>query len=355
MTRFDKTILLACVIVLTIGCLCSADQTPVAPGDPVDYNDIAIYPERWNQLEDRPKLFPWVGDEIVFLTARADLDHKVVNRLLNRLDTGWLVYAELTGRRPAPFKQLAGKPTITAVPVGNLTCGYGCGYVGATGIEVTGFYNKDYAQLKARPKAMPHYYFYEMGRNFYTFDDRHSLFTTGYAVFMRYVCMDVLKCEDDDLQTRKTIEAAEGLFAKGDMDFFKGFTPIAGLDEKAPRLKDERGRWIQPSDQPVLYASAMLKLYRDCGGEEWLKRFYRQLAGCPNVDPKSDGAALGQSLNWLVSASCAAGKDLTPVFVDRWHLRLSPETRAALAAVAWADPNLSARTIVMDLASIAGS
>ena len=43
---------------------------------------------------------------------------------------------------------------------------------------------------------MPHYYFYEMGRNFYTFGDRHSLFITGYAVFMRYACMDALKCED---------------------------------------------------------------------------------------------------------------------------------------------------------------
>ena len=47
---------------------------------------------------------------------------------------------------------------------------------------------------------MPHYVFYEMGRNYYTFGDRHSCFITGFAVFMRYVCMDALKCEDTDAQ-----------------------------------------------------------------------------------------------------------------------------------------------------------
>lgn len=37
-------------------------------------------------------------------------------RLLTRLDDGWQLYAELTGRRPTPFKQLDGKPALVAVP-----------------------------------------------------------------------------------------------------------------------------------------------------------------------------------------------------------------------------------------------
>jgi hypothetical protein len=44
-----------------------------------------------------------------------------------------------------------------------------------------------------------------MGRNFYTFGDRHSCFTTGFAVFMRCVCMDTLGCHDDDRRTREVI------------------------------------------------------------------------------------------------------------------------------------------------------
>ena len=61
----------------------------------------------------------------------------------------------------------------------------------------------------------------------------------------------------------------------------------------------------------------MLKLRRDCGGQAWLKRLFRQLSTCPNVKPQDREAALRQSLNWLVLASCAARRDLSNVFADR--------------------------------------
>jgi len=308
-------------------------------------------PQHWKETSTSTMLFPWWGREVVFLTTRSDVDREVMARLLARLDAGWRLYADLTGRRPAPFKLLDGKPTMIAVPNADFTCGYGCGYVGATGIEFAGFYGEDCTLLRSNPKAMPHYYFYEMGRNFYTFDDRHSLFITGYAVFMRYVCMDALKCRDPDAGTRRAIEAAEKLFAESDMSFLQGFTTVAGLDEKAPRLKDKKGEWLSPSDQPVIYASAMLKLRRDCGGDAWLKRFFAQLAACPEVKPENEAAALRQSLSWLISASCAAKKDLSPVFADRWRMPLTPQTRQALAAVNWTDPNLAAPQILKALPS----
>lgn len=328
--------------------LCGA-ELGVQPGAPVECNEIVIDPQHWKQTNTPTMLFPWQGKEVVFLTTRRDVDREVMARLLARLDDGWRLYADLTGRRPSLFKQLNGKPTMIAVPNADFTCGYGCGYVGATGIEFAGFYDADCNLLASNPTAMPHYYFYEMGRNFYTFDDRHSLFVTGYAVFMRYVCMDVLKCEDPDFQTRRTIEAAEKLFAESDMSFLKGFTTVAGLDEKAPRLKNKQGEWITPADQPVIYASAMLKLRRDCGGDPWLKRFFAQLAACPEIKPEDEKAALRQSLSWLISASCAAKKDLSPVFADRWRMPLTPQTRQTLATIHWTDPNLSAPQVLKAL------
>ena len=60
--------------------------------------------------------------------------------------------------------------------------------------------------VETQPQAMPHYAFYEMGRNFYTFGDRHSCFLTGYAVFMRYVCMGTLECADPDRETRRAMD-----------------------------------------------------------------------------------------------------------------------------------------------------
>jgi hypothetical protein len=353
MIRSNGTRVLLCLFAGLIWCAPVRAVSAIAPGAARDCNDIVFYPERWKETNTSTMLYPWPGREVVFLTTRKDLDREVMARLLTRLDDGWRLYAELTGRRPDPFKLFDDKPALVAIPSAELTCGFGCGYIGCTGIEFAGFYGEDYQLLRESPKAMPHYYFYEMGRNFYTFGDRHSLFITGYAVFMRYVCMDVLQCEDPDIEVRRGIEVAEKLFAESDMGFLQGFTTLAGLDEKAPRLKNKQGEWFHPSDQPVMYASVMLKLRRDYGGEKWLKRFFAQLATCPEIEPKDEQAALRQSLNWLVCASCAAQKDLSCVFADRWRMPLSPRVREALAATNWTEPDLAAPQILKTLGGFA--
>ena len=101
-----------------------------------------------------------------------------------------------------------------------------------------------------------------------------------------------------------------------------------------------------PSDQPVMYATAMLKLRKDHGGDAWVAKFFRHLQQCPEISPDTEAHALAQSLNWLVAASCAAGKDLTPVFVDRWRMPLDPATRETLHKVDWASPGLDAAQVI---------
>jgi len=90
----------------------------------------------------------------------------------------------------------------------------------------------------------------------------------------------------------------------------------------------------------VMYASAMLKLHRECGKDDWLKRFYAILAECPEVKPDSKEAGLRQSLHWYVAASMAAGRDLSAVFCDRWKLPLSARARKAAAGVEWGQKGL---------------
>jgi hypothetical protein len=343
------------LLVLTLGMSAIAADTPptaIQPGTPVDYSQLAFNPDRWQKRGLSTSFYPWQGKEILFLTTTNSFDPKVMAAFLDRLDAGWRLYTELTGRRPNLFKQIGGKPVIAAVPDAGLTCGYGCGYIGATGIEVGGFYDHDYPLLARDPKAFPHYYFYEMGRNFYTFSDRHSLFITGYAVFMRYVCMDGLKCEDPDAPTREAIEKAESLFAASGLDFLQGFTTFGGLDEKAPRLKHADGRWLQPSDQPVMYSSAMLKLRKDHGGDGWVKRFFAELVKCPKIKVQNREDALRQSRNWLVAASCAARKDLSPVFVERWKFPLSPLETEVMRKMQWDAPETDAARVLEQLAAL---
>lgn len=327
----------------------AAGAADLQPGVPIDYGKLAFRPDAWKKAGLATQMTPWAGDQIVFLTTNSNLDGVVMGRFVARLDAGWKLYAELTGAKPRPFKQLDGKATIAAVPRGELTCGLGCGYIGVTGIEVCGFYNYDYQLMRNQTNALPHYYFYEMGRNYYTFGDRHVLFLTGYAVFMRYICMDTLGCDDPDRATRKTIEEAEALYAKTDLDFLRAFTAVCGLGEKEPRLKRADGQPLQPSDQPVLYASAMLKLWREHGGNAWLKKFYAELAKCPPCKGQGREAALRQSLNWLVATSCAAQQDLSGVFADRWRLPLSRATRAAFVQIKWHDPATDAIAVLAQL------
>jgi hypothetical protein len=80
-----------------------------------------------------------------------------------------------------------------------------------------------------------------------------------------------------------------------------------------------------------------------------VKRFYRQLATCPEVKPDKPEGAMSQARMWLVAASVAAGKDLTPLFVDRWRLPMGPMTRKAMKQVKWKTKELTADAVLQSL------
>jgi hypothetical protein len=286
----------------------------------------------------------WKGRNVVFVTSQGRLDPKLMSKWVERLDGGWDVYADLTGRKPKLNIHRYGKAIIEAVPDEQMEVkrAAGLGYVGCTGVQIMMFYKTNYPNLEKDPESMPHYVFYEMGRNFYTFEDRHSCFTCGFSVFMRYVCMDALDCRDLDPHERKAIELAESLHAKGTMGFLKCFTNANGLSEKEPRLKKNNGEGLHPSDQPVMYASAMLRLRRECGGDAWVKRFFAELARCPESNPNTRTGALAQCWYWYLCSSVAARRDLADVFCDKWRMPLDDSTRQALKQVAWDSPNTHA-------------
>ena len=337
-------------LVFSTSSLLHAQEDAVKSIEPAaaDYSKLAFYPDRWKKAGADFEMLAWEGQNVVFLTKKGEYKKDELSAFVGRLDEGWQAYAELVGEQPRRLKAFRGKPTICALPKSNLSCGYGCGFVGATGIEASAFYSIDLPNFKKHPNSFQHYYFYEMGRNYFVFGDRHSLFTTGYAVFMRYVCMDRLSCKDLDAKTRQTIQRCEEVYAKSDIAFFDAFTNL-GSGEKANRLKDANGRRISPSDQPVMYATAMLKLRRDFGGDDFVKRFYHALRDCSPAKATSIESAQVQAFNWLVCASIAAQKDLTPVFADRWRMPVSDSQRAILEKTNWQNDSLNAKQIVASL------
>ena len=329
------------VVAMCLGSSAAEPDKPAAGAEKtIDYAPLAFQPKTWQERGMDTQMMVWPGKGIVFLVQPGAYEPELMKKWVNRLDQGWALYRDITGRSPRLFKQVGNQPVIAAVPAGGFTCGAGCGYVGSTGIELAMFHTDNYPALKADPESMPHYVYYEMGRNFYTFGDRHSCFITGFAVFMRYVCMDAIGCKDVDLPTRRTIESLEPMFKSSKLDFVELFTNAAGTGEKGHRIKDAKGRAITPSDQPCTYASAMMRLHRECGGNDWLKRFFAQLALCPEVKPSSPEDARTQCWNWMICASVAAKRDLSPVFADEWGLAIHAEARAQLAKINWKDDSL---------------
>jgi hypothetical protein len=159
---------------------------------------------------------------------------------------------------------------------------------------------------------------------------------------MRYVCVDTLKLVDNDKNTRKVIFAAIDEYEASDLPFLPTFTNADGLTEKQNRLKSS------PTDQPVMYASAMLRLHKEFG-DDWLKQFFRQLATCPGSNPKVKAGAQQQCFHWFLAASVAARKDLSPIFVQKWRLQLTRPQQEALQTIDWNSPELEAGTIVNEM------
>ncbi|TWT84415.1 hypothetical protein CA13_58930 [Planctomycetes bacterium CA13] len=308
-----------------------------------DASNLAFYPKRWKEHGQEFDMLVWEGENVALLTSPGEYDSKVIAGFVSRLDDGYRVYQDIIGVAPRPYKQYQEKATICAVKGPEILGAYALGFVGYTGIEVSAFYRKDLPGYTENPNSFAHYYFYEMGRNHFVFGDRHSLFTTGYAVFMRYVCMDELKCEDADLKTRATIEKCEQLFADSELPFLDAFTNLAS-GEKSNRIQ-EGGVTVVPSDQPVMYATAMLKLRKDLG-DPWVRRFYHLLRKCKPYPAKDAATAMPQCFNWLVCASAAANKDLTSIFADRWRMPMTAAQRNVMQDTDWTDETLTPASIV---------
>ena len=327
-----------CVVLAVMSAACVSQDLfaePVQPGDPVRYRPM--YPERWKQKGTSTNLIPWEGKHIIVLTTTKDLDPAIMQIFVDRLDAGWELYGKLVKSPPINYELLRGKVTVAMVPDASYTCGMGCGNVASTGVEVAGFYHDhdgspgDYDRVKRDPKSFAFYYFYEFGRNWNSPGRRHSHFGTGFAVLMGRVCLDTLGCTGADKKSLEFLLRSEEAFAKSQGSFMDVYFN--------PSLKLK-----QPIDLNRMYASIMLKLHRENGGNEWLRRYFDYLFECPEFNgPKA------QTLNWVICASCAANKDLTPLFVDRWRFPITPAMREVLAKVDWKAKNLSPYKILLSL------
>jgi hypothetical protein len=267
--------------------------------------------------------YAWVGERVALATVRADLDREAVTRLVAALDGAYGFYAECTRREPIRHRMYEGRLVIAQVPS---TCGAGCGYLGWMGIELQDdFWEILYEGVRARNEfdQVP---FYELGRNFWTFDPKMALvdpdpsgaIVTGFAVLMRFVSMD----------------------ATGVTPAPFGSTPFSAFRATIESLVDDYeanptltfDNTLRMDQSPLAYGAADLfasffrRLMRDHGGSSFLCRFYVELAAQPDRSTSQDAID-----NMYVAASRAAGVDLWTTFVDRWRWPVRESARARTA------------------------
>ena len=107
--RMRRLLAIGCGALLAGSCLpdrAVADAGPLPPGRLVDYRSLAFQPEVWEQQRVSTLLLPWTGSNVVFLTTNGTYDAVLMSHWVRRVDQAWALYADLTGARPRPFKQL---------------------------------------------------------------------------------------------------------------------------------------------------------------------------------------------------------------------------------------------------------
>ncbi|WP_231615629.1 sulfatase family protein [Novipirellula artificiosorum] len=172
--------------------------------------------------------------------------------------------------------------------------------------------------------------------------------------WMRSVVRSINGQDYQDINTTSTLQPSTADYSQ--LAFYPdrwrkagvSFTNL-GSGEKANRLEDTTGQAISPSDQPGMYATAMLELRRDYGGDKWVTKFCHALRRCKPARATDVESAKSQVLNWRVCASFAAGKDLTPIFADRWRMPLTDNQRQIMKRTAWSEHNVNVTKLVGDL------
>lgn len=266
-------------------------------------------------------LFGWEGTKVVILSRQSQLNRATMFKWVKAMDTAYSYYKKITGREPAnhPATYIGNRTTIADV---GATCGAGCGYLGATGIELqNNFFDIMYNAIHNRDEY-DQVAFYELGRNFWFYGNQlayktNDPVTTGYAVFMRFMSMEAAGIQGAPFGSwsfanfRQNVENLIDTYAA---------SPSLTWENTLGAGKGVPGSGLGATD---LFASFCFRLRRDFGGEGFVQNVWKIAGELPTANTTQD------AVDNFFLASCAAGnKNLTALFRSwRW-----PLSAAAVAA-----------------------
>ena len=283
-------------------------------------------PYQYRTFEDQSiTLYPYTGQNIALLVPSPNLNEATLTQIVTVFDAAYDYYEQTTGREPALYFNYNGLGTIAVVPK---TCGAGCGFLGATGIELV---NPTFDVLYSGVRNNNEYdqvVFYEFGRNFWFYGDQVEYkgsdntgsITTGYAVFMRFMALEATK-------------VTPGPFNGTDFSVFQA--EVEGLLDLY--LADPSLNWNNtlrlgkaPSNSlnlgaTDLFASFLFEL-RELYGDQFIQQIWKEVENRPNASTTQDAVD-----NFILAASAAADENLTSLFVDTWRWPISNSAKEEAA------------------------
>lgn len=198
------------------------------------------------------------------------------------------------------------------------TCGSGCGKIGLPGIEIQSDKLRKIYRGFTRTKKFDSLIFYELGRNFWLYDDQltssefglSNAMRTGFAVFMRNICIDKLKIDADsvnNLPYDDYLVDLKEIFYRYAEDSALSITDVLIYGKLPERSSDLE---VTASN---FWASLLFFLYEQKGfGDDWLNRIWREISKRPIAENET------AILNYFYSAcTSATERDLTGLFGDK--------------------------------------
>jgi serralysin len=270
-------------------------------------------------------LYAWEGAYTALLSRRNDLSSAVMASILKVTDQTYQFYQTSTGYTPALEKVFNGKATIADVPT---TCGAGCGYLGATGIELLNPYFDLLYNGVATNNTYDQVVFYEFGRNFWNLSsqlaylppDSPDAIVTGFAVFMRFLAMEATGVQGSDVngwtfeEFRLRVEGMIDLYLADPTQTWENTLRI-----NSPQANNPSG--LGGTD---LFASFLFRLRRDYGGDAFTGRLWHEAALRPAATTTQEAVD-----NFFLAASAAANRNLTMLFTTQWRWPISASAQAA--------------------------
>lgn len=271
------------------------------------------------------QMYAWEGKNVAIFTKTDKLSGLVMGRILYALDRAYESYAAITQFKPANYFTYNGKLSIAALEIEEIGCGVGCGYLGATGIELgLPLFNRLYNGVE-RYDQFDQVLFYELGRNFWDYQNYVKVMTvggkgnfdtdpffgvsaTGFAVYMRTISVETNKIPMQPIDFMPSNWATYSRELKGlinrQINLSSGTFKEAFLSNKP--IDDS------PLNNLFMWASVVLYFSEGQSIETYSKNFLKSLK-----EQKTPGSTAQVVENFVSALSFAAGKSVTDDFYIR--------------------------------------